>query len=769
MPIADPNSPFGLTTVKPDGALPKARLNDANVAQQIYWTTHQSNLSRNNYGAYLQGVCDGNPPYRQSRLRVQGQGWRANFSTRESKARKSSAKTPYYDLFASGPTYAEVRTFEKGKIDPVTASRIQTEEFYEMQRTWSGFDWNMWKMLDCFVGFGRGWLFWPETDVWQFKRIPWWRVRFPDGTDVDPDEWELFTIEHIYNPVKLNAFARDEASASAAGWNISRVRQAIANATPLDPNAAQDQMLVQQMIKDQDIQLMYRSATIQAASILVREFDGTWSRMIVETGKTSNSDLSLGRSDWLFYKRGIAESVHQIIAPFIFEVETGSINGLTGILGDITDMVKTKNRMRCEQVNNVFLRSTVLMQANSASSRVKSGLITVGGGVTLIPEGLAVQQSTILGDVQSTLVVNEDMDRELDTNTGVFRPQMEKPQGNPEPLGTTQLRYAQSSVLTNSAVNRFLQQLDWCYTEMYRRATLELPDNQSHPAIKAALEFQRICKERGVSQKQLRNVAWVRAVRVIGNGSPGMRSQLTQEIAAFTPVLGLGQRGRKNLSEAIIAARGGQDMVERLMPVEDQEDLPSEQDREALQENGMVKIGSPVLIIENDDHPVHLRRHFEAAFAAIAAVQQGAPPMEAAAFVKGILPHIAGHIQLLEDKDLQKNAVKSFRELQKQYDQLIQALQENQPDPEKQQQIMDDAQLKQFDTQNKIQDRNLKTQAALRDKEIKSRHAMIIQAAEAQQRLQIADADSASKITRQSLETVAKINSQKRNGEGSSD
>ena len=753
--IGEPNNPFGLNQPTSHGNLPKSRLDDATTAQKLYWTTHESNRARNNYGAYLQGVCDGNPPYRQSQLRASGQGWRANFSTKESKARKGTAKTPYYDLFSSGPTYAEVRTFEKGPVDPDTASRIITDEFYEMQRAWPGFDWNVWKMLDCFVGFGRGWLFWPQADAWHFKRIPWWRVRFPDGTDVDPDEWELFTIEHNYNPVTLNSYIRDEADATAAGWNVRRIREALTKATPSDPNASQDQMLVQQMIKDQDIGLMYRSSTIQAASVFVKEFDGTWSRMIIETGKTSNSDVALGRGDWLFYKRGVAENVHQIIAPFIFEVETGSINGLSGILGDITDQVKTKNRMRCEQINNVFLRSTVLMQATNASSRVKSGLITVGGGVTLIPEGMAVQQSSILGDVQSTLVVNQDMDRELDTNTGIFRPQQEKPSGNPEPLGTTQLRYAQSSVLSNSAVNRFQQQLDWCHAEMYRRATMDLSES-SNPAIKAALEFQKVCKERGVTEKQLRNVAYVRAVRVIGNGSPAMRAQLTAEMAPVS--MRFGQRGQRHWLEDFVAARGGQTKVERYMPLEDQEDLPSAQDRAALLENDSVKGGSPVLIIENDDHAVHLRRHFEAAFGALESVEQGAPPMEAAAFIQGILPHIAEHIQNLDDKETQKNAVKTFKELQSQYEKLVAAIQASQPDPNEQERVMSDIELRQAETQAKIQNQAVKTQFGLQDKAIKTRQKLTIDQVEARQRMAIADSEAAAKITREARLAESKVN-----------
>lgn len=752
---ATPNAPFPLNAIE-NGELPKNRLNDARKAQQIFWNLHQANKARNAYGSYLQGICDGNPPYRQSSLRQNAQGWRANFSTMESKSRKDAAKTPYYDLFASGPTYCEIRTSKPGPtLDAVSASGVITEEFYEMLRAWPGFDLNFWQALDDFVGFGRGWIYWPTMDSWHFKRVPWWKVRFPDGTSVDPEEWEMFSVEHTYNPVNLNSYVRDESNATAAGWNIDRVRKALENATPIDANNAEDTLVVQQMIRDQDIALQYRSSTVQAASIYVREWDGKWSRMIVETGKTATTGPELRSKDWLYYKPGVADKVNQLLAPFIFEVETGSINGLGGILRDITDQVKVKNRMRCEQVNNVFLRSTVLMQAMSASSRVKSGLVTVGGGVTLIPEGMQVQQSTILGDIESTLAVNRDMDRELDTTTGVFRPQQEKPQGNPEPLGTTQLRYAQSSVLTNSAVNRFQQQMDWFFTELYRRASMDV--SGSAPAIKAAKDFQNRCHDRGVSEDQLRKVDWVRAVRVIGNGSPAMRAQLTSEIAQFLPVLGLGQRGIRNLGKAIISARGGQDMVDRLMPMEDQQDLPTQQDREALEENAAVKIGSPVVVVENDNHEVHLRRHFEGAAGALQAVQNGGDPHEAAAFIQGVLPHIGQHIQLLGNKELQKNAIKMAKQLEGQLRQLISAIQQDTPDPRKQQRVMSDIELDQLETQSKIQDRNVKTQAALRDKEMKSRHAMALQELEATQRMNIEDAQSAHKIMREGME--------KRNGE----
>lgn len=747
----NPNQTFPVS-LEPNN---KPRLDDATKAQQIFWMMYEANKGRNSYGAFLQGLADGNPPYRQSKLAQTGQGWRANFSLGEAKAIKDTAKTPYYDLFQSGPTYCEVRTAVADQLSVDDASAIITEEFHTMLQNWPGFDLNFWQMLDDFVGFGRGWLYWP-TDTWMFKRVPWWKVRFPDGTGVDADEWSLFTIEHNFDPVKLNSYIRDEEAARAAGWNIERVRKAIEKAAPINPNAADDVMEFQKMVRDQDISLAYEGATVQAASVYVKEWDGSWSLMIVETGKGVNTEnAALNSKDWLFYKRNKAKDVREVLASFMFEVENGSVNGLGGILRDTADIVKTKNRLMCSVVDNTFMRGTIIMQAQTASSRVKGGLVTVGGGVTLVPEGLAIQNSTIMGDIEGGLVVNDAMGREVERNTGVFRTQQEKPKGNPEPLGATQLRFAQSTVLSNSAVNRFQTQLDWMFAEVYRRAIVEYPASSKDKAIKMARTFMKACQDRGVTRKQLEDLEYVRAVRVIGNGSPAMRQQLTTEIAQFIPILGLGQRGLKNFSKMVIASRGGQEMVDRLLPAADEADLPSEQDREALQENTSIKVGSPVVVIENDDHIVHLKRHFEASFAAIQAAQQGGPVDEAAAFLQGALPHMADHIQLVRNPNEQKQAMQAYKQVEQAFGQIVQAIQANQVDPQQQQEAMTTMQLKQMETQAKIQNQQLKTQAGIQDKAQKTQASIAMQQAQLAQQMALADASTAAQIQRESSKALA--------------
>lgn len=746
---------YPLKTISDDGNVPEHRLTNAWKGQQIYFTVRDANRLRNQQGAIIQGMFDGNPPYSQNRLRQNGQGWRANFNDMEGKARKDAAKTPYFDLSSTAPMYADIITDKRGPILSATAaSGVISEEHDRFNREWDGFLNNQWQMFDCFVGFGRGFLQWDPYDSPFFKRIQWSRVMFPDGTSTDPDEWQLFVITHNFNPTTLNGKIRNAEAARSAGWNSAQVKKAIARATPVQPQNQQDLIAVQNAIRDQDIYTTTRANTVQAGSIFVREFSGKWSWMIVQADSGNSKDQALGEKDWLFCKYEVAETIDQLLAVFIFDVENGSMNGLGGIGRDIFDSVKTANRITCELANNTFLRSTILLQATTANSALKSGLIQVGGGITVIPQQVNVQQSTILGDLEGGMAFSQYMANKLDQNTGVYRPSFEKPRGNPESATAASIRYQQSTVLTNSAVERFYCQQDRMYREQVRRLTASHPDI-SEPGIKAARKFRKRCLERGVSEAQLNAIISVRAMRSIGSGSPAMRQQLTAELSAIVPQLG--QRGQRAWREDFIASRGGQTKVERYMPPEDIADLPSEQDRAALTENDSVKGGSQVIIIENDDHIVHLRRHFEAAFGALEAVQQGGPPDEAAAFIAGIMPHIQEHIALVPFPDLQKHATQQLRELDGAYKDLLSAIESNRPDPEAQKAAMTDEEIKTQKAQNDMAIKQQKQAFTQELKTVQAQHAAELKNFQAQSDAARNDAVAQANAQREDANTVAAI------------
>lgn len=670
-----PEMTYPLKRVSDKGRIPEHRLDSAKDAQSIFAEMREASKLRDAKASSIQSMFDGNPPFNSARRRAQGEAWIPNFNTLEAKARKDAAKTPYYDLFSTPQMYSEVllraQDYDDNQVEE--QSRVVSEEFDYMLRQWPSFDFSVWQMLDDYVGFGRGFFWWPQRDNWRFKRVPWYRVRFPDGTSVDTDEWDCFTIEHLFAVENLARYIRYESAAEAQGWNIARVKKALARATPKQDNIYMDPMETQRALRDKDTTTARKSATVQAASVYVREYNGKWSRMIVETDAIL--DGKLGDKDWLLKSYDVADDVQELVAPFFFDVQDGSINGLSGLGKDIYALVQAKDRMRNEQIKNVFMRSGFILQPRNTGGTAKLGLVQMSGSATVLPPNVDVLAANMLGDIEGTLVVNQDLDRMLDVNTGIYRPNLEKPPGNPETATSAKLRFAQATVLTTSAVNRFEQQLDRFFTEVYRRAVMSLSES-GDAGIKAARAFQERCKDRGVTLKQMQSVECVKAVRAIGNGSPAMRQEMVSSIALIAPEFG--QRGRQAWLEDYVAAHGGQTKVERYLPQEDLDKTPTAQDREALQENASMMIGAPVVVTDTDNHAVHLGRHFEQAFAGLQSVTQGANPETVLAFIQAVIPHATEHIREVRNPTARKVFERTLKELQTAATQVLNAVKQAQ-------------------------------------------------------------------------------------------
>lgn len=743
MPDSPPaTDPLQLKTLDANGKPPKARLKSAKQAQDIFLSLKEAAQPRLTKASVIQGMFDGNPPYNPTKLRQHGQGWRPNFSTLEGPARKESAKTPYYDLFSSASMYsmATTRATEKEGLDGVEAGGIRSEEFDAMLRSWPNFDVQFWRMLDDFIAFNKGFLWWPKRDSWHFKHIPWQRVFFPDGTTIDTDEWELFAIEHQWPVHKLYEFIQDENLAKAGGWKAQQVVKAIKQAVPKSIGSSfNNPMEMQAALRDSELYTSIMSSTVQAASVYVREFDGTWTRIMVQIdGERKNAEVNRpmslaeatahqqgeeaknkkGDDDWLYFKQGVADHVNEILCPFVFEPGTGAINSTDGMGKKLIAAMQAKDRMRCEQVSSVFMRNSILLQATTAGARAKTGLIQ-HGPVTIIPEGYAVQQGSILGDLEGTLAVNTDLDRMLDVNTGTYRPQFEKPTGNPESATAANIRFSQATVLTNSAVNRFYVQLDKFYEECYRRATLDLPD-MADAGVKSAKEFQKRCRDRGLSKKQIqdRQPGAIRAMRTIGNGSPIMRQQTVAAVGGLVPFLG--PRGLRNWKVAFASAWGGQQLVEQLLPDEDEQQKPTRDDYDATGENADFQTGAPALLMEEQDHEVHAKVHLTAGVAAIQAAGQGADPANALTFLNTMMPHVAEHIGRVPRENVKQQLEQHFKMLQQEQQKLLQIAKKQQAEAQAQQGQPNEIQLKMMEAQAKLQiDKQKADQdAALKEREL---------------------------------------------------
>lgn len=744
------NVPIGdLTPMTSEGAIPKERLSDPEHGRAIVTRLVEQNREREQRWAVIKGMFDGNPPYDPVRRRNEGEAWRANFNTLEGKALRSNALTPYYDLFSSSPHYFTVEL--KPERDPEgVKGRIITEAFDDALKSWDSFQTIFWQMLTDYVGFGRGFIYWPDPLDWKFRTIPHHRVLFPAETSVNMEEWELVVLRHRWTVNQLWNYVRDEESARSIGWQPESVRALLSNLiTSVRPtHSAMDW---QQQLRDSDIYAGIQYPMVDVAAIYVREFSGKWSCYLVAENDYRHSVSDSKKVGWLYRAHEAVDDLSQKLAPYLFEVNEPHVNNLSGLGRDIVNIMRYKDRLRCAQADNVMLRTSVLLQAKDASARQKLGLVRLGG-MTVIPEGFEVQQSTVMGDLEGSLAVNRDLDALVQNNTGVYHAQMVKPTGNPRTAREVELAYSQATILTTSAINRFYAQHDRFGRELFRRLT--------DPAIKAldpiAQEFHARLRQAKITPNDLRQ-AKVRAMRSIGNGSQSMRLNAFLQFAPFLALLP--PKGQELFVTEFASHLFGESKVNAWMAPP----VPGTDEWQATQENASMNVGvAPVLAPEQDDI-THARVHMQAAVAGLrAAVAQQADPANALGFLSIAVPHMAQHIQRIGGpgrEAIKKQFTEALQTIADGADKLKERVAEIEKRRQEQMRAALQAQLIETAqdpvTQIKIAEARSRMQRAQEKHEL-----MMQQRAEmAQQEIQLKDAKTASEIQRQLLKSVP------RNGE----
>lgn len=759
------NSTFNLRIPTEAGKAPSERLPNILDAYGAASVLMEAAKDRWRKMAMVRGMFDGNPPYNPATLRKSGMAYYPNFNSLEAKAYRSNALAPYYDVFSGAPQLVDVQLSIDNKEVQDEASRIVCEEQDLLYRRSRWFAWNMKMMLTDFLSFGKGFLFWIDPTRLAFTHVPAHRVLFPDQTTVDMGTWEMFGVLQVVDPSRLFNKVKDRKAAESVGWQYEAVLQAIRNnAAPYDPSLYDDYVGLQQQLKDHDVYTTARIDKVFLMHIYVREYDGRWTHLIVGLdsfkgqpqvppsmeGK-DHSDRKIpyaeeytNQNGFLFKRVGQYQRLEHIICPFFFEVLDGSINGIAGLGKDIYPPMQLKDRLWCARANNAFMRSTIVLQPSDSRSREKLQIAQVQN-VTILPPGVTVQNGTIFGDMNAAAELNNQFDQMLQTNTGIYRPSIEKPSGNPEPARSTILRAQQATTLSNSANVEFCLQLDPMYAELNRR--LEISDEDDCRA------YRKACDDRGVPKEMRKNPRYVRCFRNLGNGSVFLRQQQLGTLLAPEIFSHLPADGQANVVQDVIGSVAGQQKVERYMPIQNREQFNNRHAWEAQQENDAIQTGGPVMWYPGQNDLVHLAIHAKAGQEAQQGLQQGlAQPQQVAAFLSGLVQHaVTTHLASLL-KNGRKAEAKPFEQifghLKKTADALAKqiAAQQGQQGQQQQRQqaAMTDAQLKAAKTQQDMQLKAAKTQQAL-----------ALKGAQAQQKMAIADAMAASEISRKRIAAFA--------------
>lgn len=633
-------------TITATGGMPESRVQDARSARDIVTNLFDQSRKRLQRWAMIDRMFDGGPPYDPNRLRNAGQAARSNVNTMEAKAMLSSATTPYYDLFRSSATYASILLNTQDPLRAPDASRCASEAFHEVLNAWTNFHFRMWPMLNDFTRHGRGFQVWPMGQEWRSRWVRHSRVFVREATEMDMDDIDEIVIHQDLTVSMLWEKIRNASASRRQGWRVGVCKEAIRNAAPgRDPY--DNPINLEDMLRDNDLWLDSTSKRIRVAHLFIKEFSGKWTHMIV--------DRDGAVQEFMFKRTNAFDQASHFFSPFFFEVMNGSFNGATGLGKDIHGVVGQRDRLWNSIMDGVFLRAGVNLQASDASSLRRLSAVQLGGSMNVWPPGFNALNSTVLGDLQGPLAVMRTMDQMLEQNTGIYRPRIEKAEGNPPTAAEAQLRYAQATVLQSSAVDRFYVQLDRYYAEVWRRMV------STKEGRSALIEKD---KSGVLTDADLRQEAEVRATRALGAGSPASRQQAVFGLASLAG--SFPENGRQRWLDDAIAVSAGQPFVDRYNPKGEDRTQPTKQTWEAVSENADLSTGAPAVRYRGQNDFIHIETHLGFASQAAKSLEQGADPSRVLQILDGIGKHAAVHLAALQSDKLRAPLVKQFMDLWKQ-------------------------------------------------------------------------------------------------------
>lgn len=730
-----------LKTLNNDGKPPETRIGDGDQAYQIWQRLWVADGDRAIRRTRVKGLVDGNPPYNPADLEAAGQAYRCNVNFGTAKAYLDNAAGAFYDLFNEAPTYATFRT-KKGTPDDIDKnSRSVTEHFDWLLRYEPRLDYNMQISQGEMTLYATGPLVFNDEFDWCPRSVLAGSLKVPEFTKSDTNYWELATVEVEYNADELWRKIQDETAAKAAGWNVSAVKQAIMNASPMFNQGGLYRTWEwhQQQLKNGSLYYSQTSKVIMVVQIFFQEFskDGNKPGRISQVIINRDQAAQKGGSVFLYQKVGRYASWTECIHPMYYDRGGGGFHhSVTGLGVKMFPALTFVNRLRCANADKAFAPK-IMLKAMNATATDEAGL-TEMGDYLLVNENFEVSQLPVQSMLEDGMVFDRFIGNELNANLSQYRKSGEGDEPKSHVTATkTKYDAANEARLAKTQNVRYYMQLDALYTEMFKRAVYQ-GKNKVGFGWERCAEFIDRCKRAGVPMDCLDpdNIEYVKATRVIGQGSEFMRQQsLEFLLGSIFPMLPEG--GRFKMIQDVIASRAGQSAVERYAPI-DENPLPDNQFAWATSQIADMKTGVPAVITDSQNPAVFASAFTDAANKAIQSLEQGANPADVLAFLELAGQAIAGQIQRMAQDPSRKDLVKQLSNQLKQIgsvtDKLTQQLQEQQQMQQEEQMRMQQAQQEQMSDQalkwqklqGDLQMKQAKTQFGMQEKAMKTRQALTL-------------------------------------------
>lgn len=750
---------MGPATIHQDGHVPECRMESAQEVQDYVRRLCDNDTGRSQKRQWVNGQVDGNPPYRQGKLRAAGRADATNCNFGVSRSYMESGSGAFYDLFSEAPGFLgvklknsvgsdEEREFWEGIMRGEADTVLAGGEFddnegsdwdYEMQQS----QWDM-------TLHGSGPLMFEDGHKVLPKAFHCGDLKVPEFTRSSTKYWDAACVLGNYYPPEVYDWIRKPDVATALGWTVEYTKQVIQNAMGLkrQNGITPDWEFYQSELKNNSLSYSNdENKMVKLAHVFWREFDGRITHAIVEQDSTTTGNSSC---EFLYKKVGRYASWKEVIHPMYYDRgNRGYHHSVTGLGIKMGKPLDYQNKLLCNLTDKAFAPKIIFKPMGSESGQKFQ--LAHFGDYAVMPGGFEWAQTGVAGLLNDGLAMNANIAELMQQNLSGYRQGPMKQQGNPVTARQVSFDASQQSSLSKTTYSRYYRQMDPLYSEIMRRlCNLNSTD-------KRAQRFQARCEDREVPRKCFGRIEKVEAIRVIGQGSAFMRREAIQAIGAVSQ--GLPEEGRDLWLTDFISAQAGQSAAARYNPVKFRKKMPSEQEAEAVKWVGIMRTGTRPIPTSSQNPVIYATVWLQACDQEFAGLQQGGNPMDVLQFMTTAGPAIATQLaRFAHDPsraEIFQELSGQFKKLAQNTDQLKQQLQQQQEQAQAQQQktqqAASDEQLAQADLQSDIRRKDIKVGAQLQQSAQKHDQNM----RQKMQDMALKDAATAADIRLKRLEAMA--------------
>lgn len=712
-------------------------LKTTSAAYQQYTALREDHLGRISVYAALIGMVGGNPPYDQAELEEHGLGHIANYNNYKARSVYERSAQSLWNLINSTEVYVKVNL--TGNYPRVQEyADIVARHFSDVSKEWEDFAPNFNLLGAQLTLFGICPVIFPheESPMWEVVDVS--RFYIPSQTQVFMTKLSNFAVDTVYTIQDLYSIYVNIKDGDS--WNKAALGDfLIQRANVITPNTVTFYNMVdlQRFIDNNDNMVnTYFTDTVRLVNMYQKEYDNKISHYIfsVDFYNTTSTAQVLETADFLYFVDRQYDSIEDALLIFTASPGEWTVHGNIGVGQKMFAGMQAINMLECSVVDMSKMAATPMIKTLSTGGksmgpiRVYPGVITDIGAADFAQNNFGANINQLIGASQylsTGLEINA-------INSGDDPSVPDRAQGSLSAPEARQRSFKEFAVLKN-VVAHFYNTFDKVVRLMFIRF---LTIKNGDPGFELAKEWKERCLEDGVPEelfdtakkglyglpKQFRSV---KAARVAGDGSTLAR---IMGLEALMPIAStFNPQEMAAYKREWVTAVAGVDYVPTFASSDAQGDELSGGASLARTEDNLMRLGQDALFSVDNNQEAHADEHMGTLTGIVQAVsQQQMSPVDADKIMSLAIPHITEHVQYMAKVPMFYREI--LGRIEQPYKQVMQwaqlnrknaeamvqaAIRKQQEDAAKTQEVMTDAQRKDFMVARDVERADVKVAAQI--------------------------------------------------------